>query len=437
MSPRARRESGFANAGRSIAAEKEKLVNFSTNVCEKIWINASLATMDPTIETPYGLLNDHAIGIRDGKIVLIRPMQDIDLSNFHGEINDATGGCITPGLIDSHTHLIYGGQRAGEFTQRLQGASYAEIARSGGGILSTVKATRALSEEELVIQAKPRIEALLNEGVTTVEIKSGYGLTIKDELKMLRAIKSLSALYPVRLSSTLLAAHTIPPEFKHSADAYVDAIIQELMPQVVEEKLANAVDVFCENIAFSVQQTETIFRAAKNFDLGIKLHAEQLSNSHGAELAARYGAWSVDHLEYLDDAGIAALKKSGTVATLLPGAFYFIGETKKPPVEALRQAGVPMALASDLNPGSCPLASLRLMLNMGAVLFNLTPEEALLGVTKNAATALGLGKKVGQLRIGHYADMLLWDIEDPAQLAYQFGATPLLQRIVAGEVSHV
>jgi len=412
-------------------------VNASIKICDKIWINARLATLDPKIEAPYGLLNDHAIGIRDGRIAVILPMSDIDLTDFHGEAIDAEGGCITPGLIDSHTHLIYGGQRAGEFTQRLHGKSYEEIARSGGGILATVTATRSLSEEELIVKARPRIEALLKEGVTTVEIKSGYGLTVKDELKMLRAAKKLVAEYPVRLSATLLAAHAIPPEFKHSSDSYIDIIIQELIPLVAAEKLAGAVDVFCENIAFTIDQTEKIFLAAKNFGLGIKLHAEQLSNSHGVELAAFYGAWSVDHLEYLDGAGIQAMKKSGTVATLLPGAFYFLGETQKPPVTALRRAGVPMALASDLNPGSSPLASLRLMMNMGAVLFGLTPEEALLGVTRHAATALGLGEQSGQLRVGQYADMLLWDIEDPAQLSYQFGATTLLQRIFAGEVSHV
>jgi imidazolonepropionase len=381
-------------------------------------------------------LSDHALAVKDGKIELILPMRELDLQNFNGEIIDALGGWITPGLIDSHTHLVYGGQRAGEFTQRLQGTSYAEISSAGGGILSTVKATRALSEDQLVVQARPRIEALVNEGVTTVEIKSGYGLTIKDELKMLRAAKTLADDYPVHLSRTLLAAHAVPPEFNNSADAYVELVIQELIPLVAEEQLADAVDVFCEQIAFSIEQTERILLAAQAAGLGIKLHAEQLSNSHGAELATRYGAWSVDHLEYLDAAGIRAMQKSDTVATLLPGAFYFLGETRKPPVADLRQAEVPMALASDLNPGSSPLASLRLMMNMGCVLFNLTPEEALLGVTRHAARALGLSATAGQLSIGRAADMLLWNIEDPAQLSYQFGATPLVQRIFTGEISH-
>ncbi|MCW8893408.1 MAG: imidazolonepropionase, partial [Deltaproteobacteria bacterium] len=391
--------------------------------------------MDRAVDGSYGLLSDHALAVKDGKIELILPMRELDLQNFNGEIIDALGGWITPGLIDSHTHLVYGGQRAGEFTQRLQGTSYAEISSAGGGILSTVKATRALSEDQLVVQARPRIEALVNEGVTTVEIKSGYGLTIKDELKMLRAAKTLADDYPVHLSRTLLAAHAVPPEFNNSADAYVELVIQELIPLVAEEQLADAVDVFCEQIAFSIEQTERILLAAQAAGLGIKLHAEQLSNSHGAELATRYGAWSVDHLEYLDAAGIRAMQKSDTVATLLPGAFYFLGETRKPPVADLRQAEVPMALASDLNPGSSPLASLRLMMNMGCVLFNLTPEEALLGVTRHAARALGLSATAGQLSIGRAADMLLWNIEDPAQLSYQFGATPLVQRIFTGEIS--
>lgn len=405
--------------------------------CQKIWINTHLATMDPAVEGPYGLLKNHAIGIKNGKIALIMPMAEFDEASFTGKIIDARCDYMTPGLIDSHTHLIYGGHRAQEFAQRLQGASYEEIARSGGGILSTVAATRALSEEELVIQARPRIEALINEGVTAVEIKSGYGLTVKDEIKMLRAAKKLADQYPVRLSTTLLAAHSVPPEFQNSAEAFIDLIVQELIPLVAEGRLADAVDAFCEKIAFTPQQVEKIFLAAQNAGLGIKLHAEQLSNSHGAELAARYGAWSVDHLEYLDEAGIEAIKKSGTVATLLPGAFYFLGETRKPPVEALRKAKVPMALASDLNPGSSPLASLRLMMNMGSVLFHLTPEETLAGTTRNAAAALGLSETIGQLSIGRSADMLLWKIDDPAQLTYQFGATPMFQRIFAGEISHV
>ena len=403
---------------------------------EKIWIKAQIATLNPQIKTPYGLLEDHALGVENGKIVFIVPMQDIDIGEFQGEVIDAQKKYLTPGLIDSHTHLIYGGQRSGEFNQRLNGATYEEISRAGGGILATVTATRLLSEDELVEQARPRIEALINEGVTTVEIKSGYGLTLQDELKMLRSAKKLAAEYPIRLRTTLLAAHAVPPEYTKAPDSYIELICKEMIPLVVDEDLAEAVDVFCEEIAFSTDQSEQIFAAAKKAGLGIKVHAEQLSNSHGAELAARYAAWSVDHLEYLDEAGIQALKKSATVATLLPGAFYFLGETQKPPVELLRQYQVPMALASDLNPGSCPLASLRLMLNMGCVLFGLTPEEALQGTTRNAAIALGLGDTIGTLQVGKTADMLLWDIDDPAQLAYQFGTNVLKQRIFAGEISH-
>lgn len=415
---------------------KGKLMNSVVSNCEKIWINARLATMDPRVKTPYGLLKDHAIGVQNGKITYISPMHDINIDAFQGEIIDSQGNILTPGLIDSHTHLIYGGQRSLEFTQRLNGSSYEEISRAGGGILATVNATRALTENELIEQARPRLEALLNEGVTTVEIKSGYGLTLNDELKMLRAAKKLATEYPFHLRSTLLAAHAIPPEFYGATDDYIDLICKEMIPLVAAENLADAVDIFCEKIAFSTPQSEQIFSAAEKAGLGIKVHAEQLSNCHGAELAASFSAWSVDHLEHLDEAGIKALQKSGTVATLLPGAFYFLGETKKPPIELLRQYQVPMALASDLNPGSCPLASLRLMMNMGCVLFGLTPEEALQATTRNAAIALGLGKTTGTLSVGKSADMLLWDIDDPAQLAYQFGATRLLQRIFAGEISH-
>ncbi len=405
--------------------------------CQKIWINAQVATMDPRVKAPYGLLRDHSIGVQDGKIVFISPMQVINTDDFKGEIIDAGGNFLTPGLIDSHTHLIYGGQRSGEFTQRLSGSSYTEISRTGGGILATVTATRALSENKLIDQARPRLEALLNEGVTTVEIKSGYGLTLEDELKMLRAAKKLAADYPFNLRSTLLAAHAIPPEFRNNGGDYIKLICDKMIPQVAAEGLADAVDVFCENIAFSPQHCEQIFIAADKFGLGIKVHAEQLSNSHGAELAASFSAWSVDHLEYLDEAGVKALKKSGTVATLLPGAFYFLGETKKPPVDLLRQYQIPMALASDLNPGSCPLASLRLMMNMGCVLFGLTPEEALQATTRNAAKALNLEKISGTLSVEKSADMLLWKIEDPAQLAYQFGEKSLRQRIFSGEISYV
>ncbi|MCD6186561.1 MAG: imidazolonepropionase [Desulfuromusa sp.] len=412
-------------------------MNSTLHDCQKLWINTHIATLDPQVKAPYGLLKNHVIGIQNGKITLLSPQQNLDLDYFKGEIIDAQGNYLTPGLIDSHTHLIYGGERSGEFSQRLNGRSYEEISRSGGGIMATVAATRALTENELVEEARPRLEALLVEGVTTVEIKSGYGLTLEDELKMLRAAKQLADSYPVTLRRTLLAAHAIPPEFQGNSNHYIELICNELIPQVAEERLADAVDVFCENIAFSSVQSEQIFVAAKAAGLGIKVHAEQLSNSHVSALAANYGAWSVDHLEYLDQAGIEALQKSGTVATLLPGAFYYLGETKKPPVKLLRQHKIPMALASDLNPGSSPLASLRLMMNMGCVLFGLTPEEALQATTRNGAIALGLGKSTGTLSVGKAADMLLWKIDDPAQLACQFGERSLQQRIYAGEMANV
>ncbi len=364
-------------------------------------------------------------------------MAQVDLEGFQGDVTDAGGACLTPGLIDSHTHLIWGGNRAHEYELRLKGASYEEITRSGGGILSTVTKTRALEEEELVSQSAPRLEALLKEGVTTVEIKSGYGLNVADELKMLSAAAQLEASRPVRIRKTLLAAHAVPPEYRDDADSYIELVCGELIPRVAGEGLADAVDVFCENIAFTVTQAEKIFEAARKTGLGIKAHTEQLSNSGGTELAARFSAWSADHLEHLDEAGIKALQKSGTVATLLPGAFYFLGETQKPPVELLRRYRVQMALATDLNPGTSPLASLLLMMNMGCVLFGLTPEEALSGTTRNAARALGLENIIGILSVGREADMLLWDTDEPALLSCQFGGIPLLQRIYKGEISHV
>ena len=405
--------------------------------CQKIWINARLATMDPSVKKPYGMLQNHALGVTNGKIVAITPMSKVNLAGFRGNVTDARGACLTPGLIDSHTHLIWGGNRAREYELRMKGASYEEIANSGGGILSTVKATRALEEEELVSQSAPRLDSLLKEGVTTVEIKSGYGLTVADELKMLRAAAHLEASRPVRIRKTLLAAHAVPPEYKNDSDSYIQLVCRELIPRVAEEGLADAVDVFCENIAFTPGQSERVFEAARKAGLGIKCHAEQLSSSGGAALAARFSAWSADHLEHLDEAGVKALKESGTVAALLPGAYYFLGETKKPPVELLRRCQVPMALATDLNPGTSPLASLLLMMNMGCVLFGLNPEEALAGTTRNAARALGMSDTLGILGVGRSADMLLWDMENPALLSCQFGGIPLLQRIFKGEISHV
>jgi len=404
--------------------------------CEQIWINVNLATMDPQRPAPYGIVEQGVIGICRGRIRALAPMTELDLSALPGRPIDAGGAWLTPGLIDSHTHLIWGGQRSGEFTRRLAGADYAEIARDGGGILATVRATRALSERELITRARPRLRALLNEGVTTVEIKSGYGLTCDDELKMLRAARALGEEFPVRIRTTLLAAHAVPPEFIGRADDYVELICERLLPEVAAEGLADAMDVFCESIAFSPRQTERLLKTARTYRLGLKLHAEQLSNSGAAALGARHGAWSVDHLEHLDDEGIAALKSFGTVATLLPGAFYFLRETRRPPVPELRRQQVSIALATDLNPGSSPLASLRLTMNMGCVLFGLSPEEALAGVTRHAARALGMGNQLGILAPGYRADMLLWEIEHPDQLAAEVGTFAPRQRIFAGEINH-
>ncbi|MEH6650917.1 MAG: imidazolonepropionase [Motiliproteus sp.] len=409
----------------------------TTTIDKSLWFNARIASQDPTIAAPFGMLEQDAVLVENGRIRWIGHSDAIELDNYDGEQFDAKGQVLTPGLIDSHTHLVFGGQRSAEFEARLQGESYQTIARNGGGILSTVNATRALSETELVQAALPRLGALCREGVTTVEIKSGYGLTLDDELKMLRAARRLEQLLPVRVRTTLLAAHAVPPEYQHDPDAYVDLICNSIIPQAAEQGLAQAVDVFCEGIGFNVEQCRRLFYAAREHGLGIKGHMEQLSNLGGSKLAAEFNAWSVDHLEHLDSDGIKALQGAGTVATLLPGAFYFLGETLKPPVAALLEAGVPLALATDLNPGSSPLASLRLMMNMGCTLFGLTPEQALTAVTRNGAQALGLGNEVGMIKVGQQADMLLWDIEHPAQLAYEFGPQRLVQRIFAGKVTDV
>jgi imidazolonepropionase len=392
----------------------------------------TLAAFDPAIRAPYGLREGWAIGIRGETIAAILPPDSKPVRRHRGEITDCRGRLITPGLIDCHTHLVHGGSRAAEWEMRLAGMPYTEIARRGGGILSTVRATRAMTEDELVAAALPRLQALVREGVTCIEIKSGYGLTTADELKMLRAARRLSERAHVDISGTLLAAHAVPPEFAGRTDDYVSLIVEEMIPTVARDNLAEAVDVFCESIAFSVPQCERIFAAAKMHNLAIKGHVEQLSNSHGAELIARCGGWSADHLEYLDEAGVAALAKAGTVAVLLPGAFYFLREKQKPPVEQLRAAGVPMAVATDLNPGTSPFASLRLAMNMACVLFNLSPEETLAGTTREAARALGRGSRLGALEVGKRADFLIWDVDHPAEIAYRIGVNPLRERVVRG-----
>ncbi len=400
---------------------------------DALWVNAKIATFDPAVSAPYGLRDGWALAVRGNTIAAILPSDSPEVGSFPGRVTDVRGKWITPGFIDCHTHLVWAGSRAADWEQRLSGVPYTEIAKRGGGILSTVKATRAISEDELVKSALPRLRALAAEGVTCVEIKSGYGLTTEDELKMLRAAQRVAAEVGVELSATLLAAHAVPPEFGGRADDYVSLICDEMIPAVAREKLAEAVDVFCESIAFSVPQCDRIFTAAKRHGLAIKGHVEQLTNSHGAELIAQHCGWSADHLEYLDDAGIAAMVKAGTVAVLLPGAFYFLREKQKPPVEALRAADVPMAVATDLNPGTSPFASLRLAMNMACVLFGFTPEEALAGVTREAAKALGRGNRLGTLEVGKQADFLVWDVTHPAEIVCQLGVTPLVERVVRGE----
>ena len=377
-----------------------------------------------------------ALLVSDARIERLIPASELSAEQRAGCRLMAGGGVITPGLIDCHTHLVFAGHRAAEFEQRLEGVSYADIAAAGGGILSTVRAVRVASEDELVAQTRPRLEALIADGVTTVEIKSGYGLSLEDELKMLRAARCLGRELPVRVLTTFLGAHAVPPEFAGRPDAYIDEICERMLPAVAEAGLADAVDVFCEHIAFSPAQCERMFETATRLGLPVKIHAEQLSNQHGTALAARFKALSADHLEWLDEAGVAAMAESGMVATLLPGAFLTLKETRLPPIQALRQAGVPMAVATDGNPGSSPIFQLTLMLNLACTLFGLTPTEALQGVTRHAARALGLQGQLGELAEGQTADFCLWRIDDPVELAYAVQPGRLAQRVLAGRITH-
>jgi imidazolonepropionase len=408
----------------------------------RIWKNARLATMARDMPG-LGLIEQGALVSEGGVLTYVGPQSEMPTPVAGAEIIDCGGRLVTPGLIDCHTHLVHAGNRAGEFEMRLAGATYEEVARAGGGIVSSVRALRAASEDELIAEALPRLDALMAEGVTTVEIKSGYGLDLENEAKSLRAARRLghrlsgkhdapSAARPVSVTTTFLGAHALPQEAGGDKDAYIRLVVDEMLPAIAAEDLADAVDGFCEGIAFSPTQIGRVFDAAESFGLPVKLHADQLSNLGGAALASQHRALSADHVEYTDEVGVAAMAASGTVAVLLPGAFYFIREKHKPPVDLFRAHGVATALATDCNPGTSPLTSLLLTMNMAATLFSMTVEECLLGVTRHAADALGLGQQIGTLEAGKSADLAIWSVERPAELVYRMGFNPLHARVWRG-----
>ncbi|WP_230530632.1 imidazolonepropionase [Microvirga roseola] len=397
---------------------------------DRIWFNARLATL---AGDDLGIVEGGAVAAKDGRIAFAGPVEDLPSQRDAAERIDCEGRWITPGLIDCHTHLVFGGDRAHEFELRLKGASYEEIARAGGGIVSTVRATRAASEDELVASALPRLDHLIAEGCTTIEVKSGYGLDLETEAQSLRAARRLGRERNVAVTTTFLGAHALPPEANGDKDAYIAKVCEEMLPALAREGLVDAVDAFCEGIAFSAEQTARVFATARALGLKVKLHADQLSNLHGAKLAAEYGALSADHLEHTDEDGAAAMAKAGTVAVLLPGAFYMLRETKLPPVGAFRRHGTRMAIATDCNPGTSPLTSLLLTMNMGATLFRLTVEECMAGVTREAARALGRLDETGTLEPGKSCDLAIWNIERPAELAYRIGFNPLHARIWRGQ----
>jgi imidazolonepropionase len=393
---------------------------------DAVFANVNLATM----VDGYGDLRDGAIAVHHGRIAWLGPRREAPRAAV---IHDCDGAWLTPGLVDCHTHIVHAGNRSDEWEARLEGASYEDIARNGGGIMSTVRATRAASVVDLLRESAPRVSQLLAEGVTTLEIKSGYGLNLQGEAALLRAARRIGELLPVKVRTTFLGAHALPPEFTDRPDDYIAEVTERMLPLLVKENLVDAVDAFCERIGFSYDQTERVFAAAKKLGLPVKLHAEQLSDQRGAELVARYSGLSADHLEHLTPAGVQAMAAAGTVAVLLPGAWYFLRETQAPPVAALRQAGVPLAVATDCNPGTSPLSSLLLAMNMACTLWRLTPREALQGATVNAARALGLQDQIGTLEVGKRADFALWDIARPAELAYAIGFNPC-QAVVNGGV---
>jgi imidazolonepropionase len=396
---------------------------------DALWVNLHLATMEGE---GYSEIRDGAVAVRDGRIVWIGARSALPAGYRAAAEHDGNGGWLTPGLIDCHTHIVYAGNRSDEFEARLNGANYEEIARRGGGIMSTVRATRAASEQALYEASLTRVRSLLAEGVTTLEIKSGYGLDLDSERKMLQVARRIGAELPVRVKTTFLGAHALPPEFAGEPDRYVDEVCERMLPALAAEGLVDAVDAFCERIGFSPAQTERVFQAAQRHGLPVKLHAEQLSDQDGAALVARYRGLSADHLEYLSPQGIAAMAAAGTVAALLPGAFYFLRETQLPPIQALRDAGVPIAIATDCNPGTSPMTSLLLAMNMACTLFRMTPQEALAGATIHAAAALGLRHEVGSLAVGKAADFALWQIDRPGDLAYAIGANPCRQVVNGG-----
>ena len=396
-------------------------------MADRLWINARVATMG---DDGLGIIERGAVAAEGGRIGFVGPQADAPTGAC--ETMDCEGRWITPGLIDCHTHLVHAGTRAAEWRMRLAGARYDEIAAAGGGIVSTVQAVRAASEADLVAASLPRLDAMLADGVTTVEIKSGYGLSLDDELRMLRAAKALAAARPVRVAATFLGAHSVPPEYKGRADDYVALVCDAMIPAVAG--LADAVDVYCDTVGFTPAQTERVLVAAKAAGLPVKIHAEQLSDQHGAALAARYGALSADHLEHLGADGIAAMAAAGSVAVLLPGAYYFLRDETKPPVAALVAAGVPLAVATDCNPGTSPLTSLRLAMNMAATLFGLTVEQCWLGVTRHAVRALGLSGRVGTLEVGKDCDLAIWSVETLAEVPYHMGMSPLHARVFQGHM---
>jgi imidazolonepropionase len=399
---------------------------------DRLWLDARLATLDPA-RAGLGVIERGAVGAKDGRIAFVGPQDELPDDAQATERTSLDGRWITPGLIDCHTHLIFAGDRSHEFERRLEGATYAEIAAEGGGIVSTVKATRAASEAELVETALPRLDALLAEGVTTVEVKSGYGLELETEARMLRAARGLAERRDVSVVTSFLGAHALPPEAGGDKDGYIDRVVSEMLPAVASAGLADAVDAFCEGIAFSPEQTARVFAAAREHGLPVRLHADQLSNLDGAALAARFGALSADHVEYTEEAGAAAMAEAGTTAVLLPGAFYTLRERQVPPVELFRRHGVSIAVATDCNPGTSPLTSLLLAMNMAATLFRLTVPECVAGVTREAARALGRLDKTGTLEVGKWCDLSIWDVERLAELPYRIGFNPLHARVWRGK----